>query len=64
MKTLFAFCQKTGRRLRQFVNRLITKLTLTGQLKVSVAISLPFIAKLEISYQTQLNGKADKEHKA
>lgn len=33
MKTLIAFCQKTGRRLRQFINRQISKLTRAGQFK-------------------------------
>lgn len=27
MKTLVTFCQKTGRRLRQFINRQIAKLS-------------------------------------
>lgn len=60
MKTLIAFCQKTGRRLRQFINRQIAKLTRSGQFKFSVTLSLPLIAKLEISYQTVIR-KADKD---
>jgi len=59
MKTLIAFCQKTGRRLRQFINRQISKLTRADQFKFSVTLSLPFIAKVEISYQTSVS-KADK----
>jgi hypothetical protein len=37
MKTLVTFCQKTGRRLRQYINRQIAKLSHKGQLKISVA---------------------------
>lgn len=59
MKTLIAFCRKTGRRLRQYINRQITKLTRTGQFKFSISLSLPLIAKVEISYQTEVR-KADK----
>ncbi|TCQ14965.1 hypothetical protein [Rhizobium sp. PP-CC-3G-465] len=40
MKTLVTFCQKTGRRLRQFINRQIAKLAHKGQLKFSIAIML------------------------
>jgi hypothetical protein len=51
MKTLVTFCQKTGRRRRRYINRQIANLSHTGQLKISVAFSLPFLAKLEVSYQ-------------
>ncbi|MBP8936897.1 MAG: hypothetical protein KBG72_00270 [Agrobacterium sp.] len=63
MKTLVTFCQKTGRRLRRYINRQITKLTQKGQLKISVALSLPFIAKLEVSYQVEFDCKADNDNK-
>lgn len=58
MKTLVTFCQKTGRRLRQFINRQIAKLAHKGQLKISIAVMLPLIAKVEVSYQVDLDGKA------
>lgn len=51
MKTLVTFCQKTGRRLRLYINRRVGKLSHAGQLKISVAASLPLIAKIEVSYQ-------------
>ncbi|MEY9199445.1 hypothetical protein ABIA16_004624 [Sinorhizobium fredii] len=37
MKALVTFCQKTGRRLRLYLNRQVAKLSHTGQLKISVA---------------------------
>jgi hypothetical protein len=58
MKTLVTFCQKTGRRLRQFVNRQIAKLAHKGQLKFSVAIMLPLLAKVEFTYQVEIDGTA------
>ncbi|RWO36219.1 hypothetical protein [Mesorhizobium sp.] len=61
MKTLVTFCQKTGRRLRRYINRQIAKLSHTGQLKISVAFSLPFLAKVEVSYQAEFDGKADND---
>lgn len=63
MKTLVTFCQKTGRRLRQYINQQIAKLSHKGQLKISVAFSLPFLAKVEVSYQVQFDGKADNDNK-
>jgi hypothetical protein len=46
MKTLVTFCQKTGRRLRRYINRQIAKLSHRGgQLKISIAFSLPFLAR-------------------
>ncbi|MBD9524441.1 hypothetical protein IB262_31645 [Ensifer sp. ENS02] len=63
MKTLVTFCQKTGRRLRLYINRQIAKLSHKGQLKISVAVSLPLIAKVEVSYQCEFDGKADNDNK-
>jgi hypothetical protein len=42
--------QKTGRPLHSYINRQIVHLSRKGQLKFSVAVSLPFIATLEFSY--------------
>ncbi|WFS69545.1 hypothetical protein CFBP4996_26500 (plasmid) [Agrobacterium leguminum] len=58
MKTLVTFCQKTGRRLRLYINRQLAKLTQKGQLKITVGLSLPFIAKLEVTYQVEFDRKA------
>ncbi|MEY9534697.1 hypothetical protein [Sinorhizobium fredii] len=58
MKTLVTFCQKTGRRLRLYINRQVAKLTHKGQLKISVAVSLPLIARIEVSYQRDFSAKA------
>jgi hypothetical protein len=55
MKTLVTFCQKTGRRLRQFINRQIAKF--------SIAIMLPLLAKVELAYQVELDGKAGNANK-
>ncbi|WP_165222213.1 hypothetical protein [Affinirhizobium pseudoryzae] len=63
MKTLVTFCQKTGRRLRQFINRQIAKLSQKGQLRFSIAVMLPLIAKVEFSYQVELNSKAENDHR-
>lgn len=63
MKTLVTFCQKTGRRLRQFINRQIAKLSHKGQLRFSIAVMLPLIAKVEFSYQVELNSKAGNDNK-
>ncbi|MGK9340247.1 hypothetical protein [Sinorhizobium meliloti] len=63
MKALVTFCQKTGRRLRLYINRQVAKLSYTGQLKISVAVSLPLIAKVEVSYQRDFNAKADNDNK-
>lgn len=63
MKTLVTFCQKTGRRLRQFINRQIAKLSRKGQLRFSIAVMLPPIAKVEFSYQVELNSKAGNDNK-
>ncbi|MCL6655647.1 MULTISPECIES: hypothetical protein [Agrobacterium] len=63
MKTLVTFCQKTGRRLSQFINRQIAKLAHKGQLKFSIAIMLPLLAKVEFTYQVELDGKAGNANK-
>ncbi len=63
MKTLVTFCQKTGRRLRQFINRQIAKLSHKGQLRFSIAVMLPLLAKVEFSYQVDFNGKAGNDNK-
>ncbi|MDW9502251.1 hypothetical protein GOB08_28060 [Sinorhizobium meliloti] len=65
MKALVTFCQKTGRRLRLYLNRQVAKLSHTGRLKiaVAVAVSLPLIAKVEVSYQCDFNAKADNDNK-
>ena len=60
MKTLFAFCQRSGRRLRQYINRLITKLTANGEFRFALTLSLPLIAKVEISYTSKVE-PADKK---
>ncbi|WP_104668262.1 trans-acting factor B [Ensifer adhaerens] len=63
MKTLVTFCQKTGRRLRLYINRQLAKLPHKGQLKISIAVSLPLIAKIEVSYQCDFDAKADNDNK-
>ncbi|ASP76422.1 hypothetical protein CN085_27735 [Sinorhizobium meliloti] len=63
IKTLVTFCQKTGRRLRLYINRQVAKLCHKGQLKISVAVSLPPIAKVEVSYQCDFNAKSDNDNK-
>ncbi len=63
MKTLVTFCQKTGRRLRLYINRQLAKLPHKGQLKISVAVSLPLTAKIEVSYQCDFDAKADNDNK-
>ncbi|WP_287083662.1 hypothetical protein [Mesorhizobium sp.] len=63
MKALVTFCQKTGRRLRLYLNRQVAKLSHKGQLKISVAVSLPLIAKVEVRYQCDFNAKADNDNK-
>ncbi|MEY9722086.1 hypothetical protein ABIA22_004640 [Sinorhizobium fredii] len=64
MKALVTFCQKTGRRLRLYLNRQVAKLSRKGQLKISVAVSLPLLAKVEVSYQCDFNAKADNDNKS
>ncbi|TIU15003.1 MAG: hypothetical protein E5W49_24465 [Mesorhizobium sp.] len=64
MRTLVTFCQKTGRRLRLYINRQIAKLSHKGQLRISVAFSLPFLAKLEVSYQVQFDEKSRQRQQA
>ncbi|MBK5571834.1 hypothetical protein [Ensifer sp. SSB1] len=61
MKTLVTFCQKTGRRLRLYLNRQVAKLSHKGQLKISVAASLPLI-KIEVSYQRDFNAKVGNDN--
>lgn len=63
MKALVTFCQKTGRRLRLYLNRQVANLSHKGQLKISVAVSLPLIAKVEVSYQCDFKAKADNDNK-
>ncbi|GCA52824.1 hypothetical protein GOA99_22900 [Sinorhizobium meliloti] len=63
MKALVTFCQKTGRRLRLYINRQVAKLSHKGRLKISVAVSLPLIAKVEVSYQCNISAKADNGNK-
>jgi hypothetical protein len=63
MKTLRNLCQKTGRRLRRYINGQIAKQSHKGQLKISVAFSLPLLAKVEVSYQAEFEGKADNDNK-
>ncbi|MDW9418585.1 trans-acting factor B [Sinorhizobium meliloti] len=64
MKALVTFCRKTGRRrLRLYLNRQVAKLSHKGQLKISVAVSLPLIAKVEVGYQCDFNAKADNDNK-
>lgn len=60
METLIDFCRRTGRRVSQAVNDLIRKLTARGQLRIAVAISIPFIAKFEIGYHVHIERKQEK----
>lgn len=60
MKTLFAFCCKTGRALSRFVNELARNLTHKGQLRIALSISIPFIAKLEVGYSFFVERRKDK----
>jgi hypothetical protein len=62
MKTLVTFCQKTGRRLRLYINRRVAKLSHTGQLKISVSVTLPLLAKIEVSYRRDFNAKAGNDN--
>ncbi|MBD9524299.1 hypothetical protein IB262_30930 [Ensifer sp. ENS02] len=62
-ETLVTFYQKTGRRLRHYINRQVAKLSHKGHLKISVSVSLPLIAKVEVSYQCDFNAKADNDNK-
>ena len=63
MKTLVTFYQRTGRRLRLYINQQVAKLSHKGHLKISVAVSLPLIAKIEVSYQCGFDAKADNDNK-
>ena len=63
MKTLVTFCQKTGRRLCLYLNRQVAKLSHKSQLKISAVFSLPLLAKVEVSYQVQFDGKADNDNR-
>ena len=60
MKTLIAFCQKTGRLVSRWINRLARCLTQKGQLRVRLTVSIPFIAKFEIGYSVTLEKTEDK----
>lgn len=35
-----------------------------GQLRFTIAVMLPLIAKVELSYQVELNGKAGNDNKS
>lgn len=50
MKTLIIFCRKTGRILSRYVDKLIHGLTANGQLRISIAIGVPFIVRFELGY--------------
>lgn len=63
MKTLVTFCQRTGRNIARYINRLVAQLSHKGQLKITVAVSLPFLAKFEVSYQTEFARKADNDNR-
>lgn len=63
MKTLVTFCQRTGRRLCQFINWQIAKLSHKGQLRFSIAVMLPLLAKVEFSYKVEFNGNAGNHNK-
>ncbi|MDW9464049.1 hypothetical protein GOA57_29930 [Sinorhizobium meliloti] len=60
MKALVTFCRKTGRRLRLYLNR---QVAIRPPGRISVAVSLPLIAKVEVGYQCDFNAKADNDNK-
>ncbi|WP_147440343.1 trans-acting factor B [Notoacmeibacter ruber] len=58
MKTLMHFCRRTGRLMSRIANKLIRHMTHKGQLRITVAFTIPFIAKLEFGYRLEL-GKTE-----
>ncbi|MCK3778127.1 hypothetical protein MZK49_15590 [Ensifer sesbaniae] len=47
---------------RAITGRQVAKLSQKGRLKISVAVSVPLIAKVEVSYQCDFNAKADNDN--
>lgn len=60
METLVAFCRKTGRRISKTINRMVAALTDNGQLRIAVSISIPLIAKCEVSYRLTFRKDTEK----
>lgn len=60
METLVAFCRKTGRRISKTINRMVAALTENGQLRIAISISIPLIAKFEVSYLITIRKNTEK----
>lgn len=59
METLFTFCRKTARRVSRLVNAMLRSLFHKGQLRLTLALTIPFLAKFEIGYQVEIERPAD-----
>ena len=59
METFVTYCQRTGRCVRKFLNRLMARLSQKGRLKLTVAFSIPFLVKFEVSYEASIEKAKD-----
>ena len=57
MKTIYQFCNATGRKLSRILNRLISSLTHKGKLSISISLSVPLIAKIEVGYTAEIENR-------
>lgn len=59
MKTLVDFCLMTGRRVSRWVNRLLRRLAHKGQLRITLSIGIPLLARIDLAYIIVLDGAAE-----
>ena len=60
MKTLVDFCLKTGRRVSRWVNRQLRRMAHKGQLRITLSVGIPLMARIELAYVIVIEGKAEK----
>lgn len=62
MKQIITYLRRTGRRVADFLNRLLGKATHKGRLRIGVTVGSPPFVSITFGYDTTFGGSADNDN--
>lgn len=62
MKQLITYLRRTGRRVSDFLKRLLGKATHEGRLRIGITVGIPPFVSITFGYDLTFSGKADNDN--
>ncbi|WP_099868029.1 trans-acting factor B [Pararhizobium haloflavum] len=62
MKQIITYLRRTGRRVSDYLKRLLGKATHEGRLRIGITVGIPPFVSITFGYDVKFSGKADNDN--